>query len=95
MNTQRTFRLPPQVIALDLVGTLLVLLGAFDLAGAPLLGPLSEAASGKGMLLVATGGALMVAGAALLVTRLLAARKAQAGSHTRARTIHMVERRPR
>jgi hypothetical protein len=72
MSADRKFRMPASVIILDLIGTLLLLVGGFDLMNAPLMGPVSQLAAGYGWPLVIAGGLSMLLGAGLFVSSWLA-----------------------
>jgi hypothetical protein len=64
--------MPASVILLDMIGTLLLLVGGFDLMKAPLMGPVSQLAAGYGWPLVIAGGLSMLFGAGLFVSSWLA-----------------------
>ena len=94
MPAAKKFRMPASVIILDLIGTLLLMVGGFDLMNAPLMGPVSQLASGYGWPLVITGGLSMIIGAGLFISKLLAAQRAQTVPSPNP-VIQTVDRRPR
>ncbi|HHO67532.1 MAG TPA: hypothetical protein ENK12_00745 [Gammaproteobacteria bacterium] len=72
MNRDRKIRVPAGALALDLIGALVLLVGAAQLAGIGL--PFLPAdLPGHGWPFVAAGAAFMVAGTLRLLSRLLAA----------------------
>ncbi len=94
MPAEQKFRLPASVILLDLVGTLLILAGAFDLVKAPLPGPVSQLTAGYGWPLVIGGGVAMMLGAGVLVSSLLASQRTRSTTPLTP-TIRTVDRRAR
>jgi len=76
MPANSKIRLSARFIILDLVGTLLILAGALDLAGTQLLGQLSQLTAGHGWTLVTLGTLSMVAAATSLVAQILVRRRA-------------------
>jgi hypothetical protein len=94
MSADRKFRMPASVIILDLIGTLLLLVGGFDLMNAPLMGPVSQLAAGYGWPLVIAGGLSMLLGAGLFVSSWLAIQRSGQPSAA-APAIRTVDRRAR
>jgi hypothetical protein len=87
--------LPLRLIVLDLIGTLLVLAGVFDLADAQLPGPLSQLTAGHGWTFVITGGLSIIIAAAALVTRVLTSRRAGTSCPNPQSSIQTVQHRAR
>jgi hypothetical protein len=92
MPATNKLRLSAHIIVLDLVGTLLILAGALDLAGIP-LGPLNQLIGGHGWTLVIAGGFSMMVAAGSLVRQILARQHAGGSGPTTSADIQTVERR--
>jgi hypothetical protein len=94
MPAAKMFPMPASVIILDLIGTLLLLVGSLDLMNAALMGPVSQLASGYGWPLVIAGGVSILVGSGLFISKLLTAQRAQTIPSSTA-AIQTVDRRRR
>ncbi len=91
MPATNMLRLSAHIFVLDLVGTLLILAGALDLAGIQ-LGPLNQLVGGHGWALVIVGGLSMVVAAGSLVKQLLARQRAGGTDAAPTADIQTIER---
>ena len=95
MTASTKLRLSARFLVLDLIGTLLILVGALDLAGIQLLGPLSRSAAGHGWPLVILGAFSIALAAAFLVTQVLAKQRRSKTNLPPEASIRTVRRRAR
>jgi len=95
MSTASKLRLPPRFIVLDLMASLLIVAGTFDLLGAPLPGPIGHLVAGHGLSLVMVGVFCMIVAAMSLVVQMLSGRAHDRRDSRPGGDIHTVERRAR
>ena len=94
MRAMNELPLSAHIVVLDLVGSLLILVGALDLAGIQ-LGPLTQLTDGLGWTLVIVGALSMMVAATSLAKQLMVRQRADGTGPTPAADIQTIERRAR